>query len=134
MSIRFTFSPDNSHRLGIIKDFGRGRHTSVGGAEIEKCVIYSDELRELQKILHFPEEVAMRLTQTEYELFNQVPPMMYVRHVTTDLTKTPETKAQPQKDKRKPNIQDLIQRFSEVSSWITHIIVTQPTHESMCVL
>lgn len=96
---------------------------------MEKCVVYSQELRDLQKILHFPEEVAMRMTETEYNLFNQVAPMMYIRHVTTDLGKTADSRADYPKARRKATIHDLIQRFSEVSSWITHIIVTQPTHE-----
>lgn len=30
------------------------------------------ELEELQELLHFPEEVALRLADTEYQLFYQV--------------------------------------------------------------
>lgn len=33
---------------------------------------FSGELEELRNILHFPEEVALRLTDSEYQLFNQV--------------------------------------------------------------
>lgn len=33
---------------------------------------FPGELEELRNILHFPEEVALRLTDSEYQLFNQV--------------------------------------------------------------
>lgn len=33
---------------------------------------HSEELEELQDLLHFPEEVALRLADTEYQLFYQV--------------------------------------------------------------
>ena len=69
--------------------------------------MYSKELERLQKLLHFPEEVAILLTKREYELFNQVPPMNYVRQVTMELSKTGSSA-------RKPCVQDLIQRFNEV--------------------
>ncbi len=34
--------------------------------------MYSAELENLQKLLHFPEEVAIKLTQTEHALFCKV--------------------------------------------------------------
>ena len=40
----------------------------------------------MQKLLHFPEEVALRLAESEYQLFYQVPPAEYLRHVSQDLT------------------------------------------------
>ena len=47
---------------------------------------YELEFQELQLILlWFPEEVAFRLTNVEYELFKQVPPVEYLRHVTLDM-------------------------------------------------
>ncbi len=47
---------------------------------------YEMEFQELQVILlWFPEEVAFRLTNVEYELFKQVPPVEYLRHVTLDM-------------------------------------------------
>lgn len=36
-------------------------------------------------MLHFPEEVALKLTEVEYDLYYQVPPIAYIRHVTSDL-------------------------------------------------
>jgi hypothetical protein len=47
---------------------------------------FPDELNILQRLLPFPEEVALKLTETEYELFNSVPPIDYLRYCTTDLT------------------------------------------------
>lgn len=118
----------------------------------EQNLRHSEELQRLQRILHFPEEVALQLTEVEYELFNLVPPMHYVRQVTIDLAKEAGIRSSS-----KPNVQCLIQRFNEVSlgespslavildlnqdlklqfgcvfqvsGWVTHIIITQPTHE-----
>ena len=39
---------------------------------MEQCTVYSSELENLQKLLHFPEEVAIKLTQTEHALFCKV--------------------------------------------------------------
>ena len=39
---------------------------------MEQCTVYSSELESLQKLLHFPEEVAIKLTQTEHALFCKV--------------------------------------------------------------
>ena len=72
---------------------------------------YSEELQRLQKLMHFPEEVALQLTDTEYELFNSVPPMHFVRQVTIDLGKEGVVHHASQK---KPSVQTLIQRFNEV--------------------
>lgn len=75
--------------------------------EIEQYTMYSEELEHLQKLLHFPEEAAMLLTKKEFELFLQVPPLYYVRQVTIDLSRATVAS-------RRPNVQDLIQRFNEV--------------------
>ncbi|KAG8036438.1 hypothetical protein G9C98_003760, partial [Cotesia typhae] len=45
----------------------------------------SEELEDLHKLLHFPEEVALRLSESEYQLFYQVNPNEYLRHVAQDL-------------------------------------------------
>jgi hypothetical protein len=47
---------------------------------------FPDELNILQRLLPFPEEVALKLTETEFQLFNSVPPIDYLRYCTTDLT------------------------------------------------
>ncbi|XP_063888080.1 1-phosphatidylinositol 4,5-bisphosphate phosphodiesterase epsilon-1-like isoform X4 [Scylla paramamosain] len=88
-------------------------------------MLYSEELEGLQKLLHFPEEVALKLTEVEYDLYYRVPPIAYIRHVTSDLR--PPRHAQPPSYTQ--TVAHLTKRFKEVSSWITHVIVSQPTHE-----
>ncbi|XP_042223651.1 1-phosphatidylinositol 4,5-bisphosphate phosphodiesterase epsilon-1-like isoform X2 [Homarus americanus] len=90
-------------------------------------MLYSDELEGLQKLLHFPEEVALKLTKVEYELYYRVPPIAYVRHVTSDLR--PYPRGQHFSASTTVAVAHLTKRFKEVSSWITHVIVSQPTHE-----
>ncbi|XP_059477759.1 uncharacterized protein LOC132198045 isoform X2 [Neocloeon triangulifer] len=111
-------------------------------------VVYASELEALYRLLHFPEEVALRLTATEHHLFYQVPPIDYLRQVTLDLA-TGATNPPPPDDgmagvaaaaaaantaaasatPARPSVRDLIKRFNEVSSWVTHLIISQPTHE-----
>jgi len=103
-------------------------------------VVYAAELEALYKLLHFPEEVALRLTATEHQLFYQVPPIDYLRQVTLELstssagagatagqeaasgvaaaaaacaaaTATAAASAAP----ARPSVRDLIKRFNEVS-------------------
>ncbi|KAK7011166.1 1-phosphatidylinositol 4 5-bisphosphate phosphodiesterase epsilon-1-like isoform X1, partial [Biomphalaria glabrata] len=90
--------------------------------ELEPVSQYTEELERLRKMLHFPEEVAMMLTSTEHKLFCSVPPQHYVRHVTMELSR-------PLLQKTQMSVEQLIQRFNEVSSWITQLIVTQATHD-----
>ncbi|KAF4517551.1 hypothetical protein B566_EDAN005115, partial [Ephemera danica] len=122
-------------------------------------VVYAGELESLQKLLHFPEEVALRLTATEHQLFYQVPPIDYLRQVTLDLAgqggapgagtsaehptagvaaaacAAATATATASSTAARPSVKDLIKRFNEaknhlnVSSWVTHLIITQPTHE-----
>lgn len=40
---------------------------------------FREELQRLESILHFPEEVALRLSEVEYELFYGVAPVHYIR-------------------------------------------------------
>lgn len=75
--------------------------------ELESSSMYTEELESLQKMLHFPEEVALMLTQTEHKLFNSVPPAHYIRQVTLELSLRASSGSQP-------TVRDLIQRFSEV--------------------
>ncbi|GFR82916.1 reverse transcriptase-like protein [Elysia marginata] len=91
--------------------------------ELEPTNRYKDELDMLRGLLHFPEEVALHLTTTERKLFASVPSQHYVRHVTMELSR-------PLLQNREvPTLEDLIQRFNEVSSWVTQLIVTQATHD-----
>ncbi|XP_049820565.1 1-phosphatidylinositol 4,5-bisphosphate phosphodiesterase epsilon-1-like isoform X2 [Aethina tumida] len=116
------------------------------------------ELEELQELLHFPEEVALRLADTEYQLFYQVPPIDYLRQVTLDLggstaggapTPASAASAEAQTQTIAPNattataaatasatgnrsssVATLIKRFNEVSAWVTQLIISQPTHDA----
>ncbi|RZF45197.1 hypothetical protein LSTR_LSTR009968 [Laodelphax striatellus] len=98
-------------------------------------VVHSGELEALQRSLHFPEEVALRLSDTEDQLFYQVPPIDYLRQVTLDLGGTPPppppnaASAAASAAHDRPSVRALVKRFNEVSSWVTHLIISQPTHE-----
>lgn len=70
---------------------------------------FPDELNALQRLLQFPEEVALKLSETEHELFNCVPPVDYLRHCTTDLTARSHSHVQPEN-----GVPSLIRRFNEV--------------------
>ncbi|CAI5455287.1 unnamed protein product [Caenorhabditis angaria] len=88
----------------------------------EPITLFRLELERLQYILHFPEEVAFQLSATEYQLFYSIQPMDYVRYVSCDLTSVPVSE-------NPSPVRNLVKRLSEVSSWITHVIVSQPTHD-----
>lgn len=115
---------------------------------------YELEFQELQLILlWFPEEVAIRLTEVEYDLFKQVHPSEYLRHATLDMnnfkssayqkstnvdslrntntiSSEPDTAANSSKVAEPArSVQDLIVRYKEVSSWIKKLIQSQPTAE-----
>jgi phosphatidylinositol phospholipase C epsilon len=93
-------------------------------------VVYAAELESLHKLLHFPEEVALRLTATEHHLFYQVPPIDYLRQVTLDLAAGNDLSgvtaaaaacaantaaATAAASSSRPSVRDLIKRFNEVS-------------------
>ncbi|CAJ0580235.1 unnamed protein product, partial [Mesorhabditis spiculigera] len=80
------------------------------------------EIQQNRYILHFPEEVAYQLSHTEYQLFYGIQPMDYVRYVICDLTGVGVLE-------NSSPVRSLVKRLSEVSSWITHVIISQPTHD-----
>ncbi|KAK9884805.1 hypothetical protein WA026_009034 [Henosepilachna vigintioctopunctata] len=90
------------------------------------------ELEELQDLLHFPEEVALRLADTEYQLYYQVPPIQYMHQVTSELGIVIEFSVDGLPSNVTPGlpISTLINRFNEVSSWVTQLIISQPTHDA----
>ncbi|XP_055309432.1 1-phosphatidylinositol 4,5-bisphosphate phosphodiesterase epsilon-1-like, partial [Sitodiplosis mosellana] len=131
--------------------------TPLAGATVvssSSVPTFPGELEELQNVLHFPEEVALRITDAEYQLFYQVPPLEYFKHVILELQNENDTS---QKSKKQPStsvvlatstssmqtsglsssavgttiktklIFDLQKRFEEVCSWVTYLIMTQPT-------
>lgn len=84
---------------------------------------FPDELNLLQRLLPFPEEVALKLTETEYELFNSVPPIDYLRHCTTDLTARHHPSSQTANAQQSENgVPSLIRRFNEVSKHISNCL------------
>ncbi|CAG7724464.1 unnamed protein product [Allacma fusca] len=87
----------------------------------------SPELEQLEKVLHFPEEVGLALADTESQLFCQVAPLEYLRHVTMDLGIA--ERCTDQAAQNQLGVNALIDRFNEISSWITHLLVSPPTHE-----
>ena len=72
------------------------------------------ELEALQKLLHFPEEVAHRLTHSEYALFQSVAPMQYVRQITMDLSRTGAAAAAAGNSHKAPRVNELLRRFHQV--------------------
>src|SRR6218665_400104 len=67
---------------------------------------FTEELQQLQKMLHFPEEVALHLTENEHALFQKVHPVEFIRQVCLDKFK-PSAMCQP-------GIQNLVHRFQQV--------------------
>ncbi|XP_055588696.1 1-phosphatidylinositol 4,5-bisphosphate phosphodiesterase epsilon-1-like [Uranotaenia lowii] len=63
--------------------------SSAGGVSTNPATSSSapsfGELEELQSILHFPEEVALRITDTEYQLFYQVTPNDFINDAIDEL-------------------------------------------------
>lgn len=51
---------------------GAGAASAAAGATTPTVHTIPGELEELQSVLHFPEEVALRITDAEYQLFYQV--------------------------------------------------------------
>ncbi|KAL3280173.1 hypothetical protein HHI36_017673 [Cryptolaemus montrouzieri] len=74
------------------------------------------ELEELQELLYFPEEVALRLADTEYQLYYQVPPIDYLRQVTLELGGDTGSSADtlPGNSSSRSSVASLINRFNEV--------------------
>uniref|UniRef100_A0A914EG98 Ras-GEF domain-containing protein n=1 Tax=Acrobeloides nanus TaxID=290746 RepID=A0A914EG98_9BILA len=97
--------------------------SEVGASTLDEPItLFRLELERLQYILHFTEEVAFQLSATEYQLFYNIPPMEYVRYVSGDMSSIHMTD-------NPSTVKNLVKRLSEVSSWITHVIISQPTHD-----
>lgn len=72
---------------------------------------FSADLEELKCLFDFPEEVAMRLTEIEHEIFLSVPPLQYLRHLTLDMSFLPAANDTSIQGK---SIRILVQRFQAV--------------------
>lgn len=71
---------------------------------------FSSDLEELKLLFDFPEEVAMRLTEIEHEIFLSVPPLQYLRHLTLDMSFLPSNDMAL----HGKSIRILVQRFQAV--------------------
>jgi hypothetical protein len=71
---------------------------------------FSSDLEELKYLFDFPEEVAIRLTEIEHEIFLSVPPLQYLRHLTLDMSLLPTNDTSIQGK----SIRILVQRFQAV--------------------
>jgi hypothetical protein len=71
---------------------------------------FSSDLEELKCLFDFPEEVAIRLTEIEHEIFLSVPPLQYLRHLTLDMSYLPANDTSIQGK----SIRILVQRFQAV--------------------
>jgi hypothetical protein len=71
---------------------------------------FSSDLEELKYLFDFPEEVAIRLTEIEHEIFLSVPPLQYLRHLTLDMSFLPPNDTSIQTK----SIRILVQRFQAV--------------------
>jgi len=91
-----------------------------GVADSSACdpsVSLPDSFHQLTRLMQFPEEVAIQLTDFEHRLFSRVSAVDYVRLVTSDLTKQPLTLSAAASNAAKPHptVADLILRFQQVS-------------------
>ncbi|CAF0747680.1 unnamed protein product [Adineta ricciae] len=88
-------------------------------------ICFSSDLEELKCLFDFPEEVAIRLTEIEHEIFLSVPPLQYLRHLTLDMSflSANDTSIHGK------SIRILVQRFQAVGSFIQQLIVSQTSFQ-----
>ncbi|XP_050082243.1 1-phosphatidylinositol 4,5-bisphosphate phosphodiesterase epsilon-1-like [Anopheles aquasalis] len=99
-------------------------------------VPFSGELEELQNILHFPEEVALRITDMEYQLFYQVSPVDFINDAIYELQKerysgSRECGAHLQSPFSSfiSSLNPIRKRFDETSAWTNYIVLSQGTQD-----
>lgn len=81
---------------------------------------YIIELESLQKLLHFPEEVALSLLETENSIFYQIPPIDYLRQATLESSGASSPRH---------SVHSLARRFNEVNFSVILIIQRNGFHE-----
>jgi hypothetical protein len=79
---------------------------------------FSSDLEELKCLFDFPEEVAIRLTEIEHEIFLSVPALQYLRHLTLDMSFLPTNDTSIQGK----SIRILVQRFQAVCGRLFYYI------------
>ncbi|XP_025829637.1 1-phosphatidylinositol 4,5-bisphosphate phosphodiesterase epsilon-1-like [Agrilus planipennis] len=146
----------NDHPLLQADELEKRTSLAAQSCSSAEPTLYSSsvtELEELQELLHFPEEVALRLADSEYRLFYQAndkdtadgeelekrtslaaqscssaEPTLYSSSVTEleelqELLHFPEEVALRLADSE-------YRLFYQVSAWITQLIIAQPTHDA----
>lgn len=74
---------------------------------------FAPELNTLQRILHFPEEVALLISDKENDIFYNVPPIDYLRQATLDQDDTNACCT---------SVHKLVERFNAVSSFAANFV------------
>ncbi|CAF0723640.1 unnamed protein product, partial [Didymodactylos carnosus] len=96
---------------------------------------FSADLEELKDLFDFPEEVALRLTEIEHEIFLSVPPLQYLRYLTLDVSLLPPISTTQELSTQEKSIRILVQRFHAVGSFIQQLIVSQTSfHERKAIV
>lgn len=89
----------------ILKSYIFFLYNNVEFREINLDDAFASELDSLRRILHFPEEVAILLSDRENDLFYDVPPLDFLRQVTLD---------QDGENACNTSVKKLIERFNAV--------------------
>ena len=80
---RTTTDPLQNNRAKMLS--GTGLYSSyMYSSDHAQPLCFSADLEDLKYLFDFPEEVAMRLTEIEHEIFLSVPPLQYLRHYHND--------------------------------------------------
>jgi hypothetical protein len=81
-----------------------------------------DCLHQLTRLLQFPEEVAVLMADYEHSMFIRVPPVDYIRHVTSNMTSqftlpvaSQSRDGQTSRLQHQLTVNDLVVRFQQVS-------------------
>ena len=79
LSVLFTYPTVPFFLTTVLADGNKMKANSLEYYGFSKTMHFRDELQCLESLLHFPEEVAHRLTQVEHELFYSIEPVHYIR-------------------------------------------------------
>ena len=83
---------------------------------------YYEEFQHCKQLLHFPEEIALILTDTEHKLFGAIPCGSYVRHVTNPVGSVNQPHGGGGEEAGSKTVRDLILRFREVCDLFTGVM------------
>jgi len=103
----------------ILKSYIFFLYNNVEFREINLDDAFASELDSLRRILHFPEEVAILLSDRENDLFYDVPPLDFLRQVTLD---------QDGENACNTSVKKLIERFNAVRTLYVFFLFLLPMH------